>query len=202
MKKITALLLALVLVMGLAACGGSSDPAPKEDPLKVFTEALTLTDPSGATVKTSLEATGYGITLKGEYEVAYNEDGTATVTYEYDQLTEFTEDTPANAEPTYKKSGTATVAADGTVSGDVSAQVASVAGVKLKIDTSKMTYTVSAGMLSATVKAADTAAILGASIAYDVNLTVSLTSNGAVSAITISYTGAQGPVEIVCLYNY
>ena len=203
MKKIIALFLSVVCVIGLVSCGGGATTTPpKEDPLKVFTEALSLADPKSATIETSLESQSFGVTLEGVYEITYNEDGTATVAYEYDQLLEINDDTPDDAELVYQVEGSATIAQNGAVSGDVSDQVAAVAGVKLNIDASKMTYTVSSGLLSATVKAADTAAILGAAISYDVSFTLSLTAEGAVSAITVSYTSAQGPVEIVCLYNY
>ena len=198
MKKIIALLLALSCVFALAAC--KNDAPPAADPIDDFVAAVAVSDPTSASITNSVTSDLLGLTLNGTYDVTYNEDGSATVAYSYDQLAEIDENTTAD-ELLYVVEGTATIAADGTVAGDVSGEVSAVAGVKLNLDKTKMTYSVSAGVLSATVKAADTEAVLGVAIATDVTMTVSI-ANGTVSAVTLAFETTVGAAEIVCVYNY
>ena len=204
MKKIIALLLALVCVISLAACG-EDEPAGGAE-LDAFTAAVAAADPNGARIETSVSSDTFGVTLAGEYDVTYNEDGSATVAYTYEQLRLIADDTTSADGIKETLTGAATVAADGKVTvvegnGTIGAQITAVAGIKLNLDGSKMTYSVSSGMLSATVKAENTASVLGTAIASDVNLVVTV-ANGSVSAITLSYSTQDGAAEIVCLYNY
>ena len=203
MKKIVALLLALVCVVGLAACG---DTTEEQGGLDEFVAAIAAADPTAATLTTAVSSNTFGLTLEGEYTINYNEDGSADVTYAYEQLRQIDENTAVGDSIKQTLTGAATVAADGTVtvtSGDgaVGGQVTAVAGIKLNLDGSKMTYTVSSGMLTATVKAADTSAVLGTAIASDVSLVVTV-AGGMVSAITLVYNTQDGQAEIVCVYNY
>ena len=204
MKKIIALLLALVCVVGLTACG--QETGPDGNDLDEFTAAVAAADPASAELETKVSSTTFGVSLEGVYNIAYNEDGSATVSYTYEQLRLIGDDVAVGDGIKETVEGVATVAADGTVTvtegnGSVGAQITAVAGIKLNLNASKMTYTVSAGMLSATVKAADTAAVFGTAISADVNLVLTV-ANGAVSAITVTYNTADGQAEIVCLYNY
>ena len=198
MKKLIALLLALVCAFALAACGEDEPPAP--DPIDDFVNAVSSSDPTSATITNTVESALLGVTLEGNYQVTYNEDGSATIAYSYDQLNEITDDSTAD-DILYTVEGTATVAANGTVSGDVSGEVAAVAGISLNLDKTKLTYTVSSGVLSATVKAADVEAVLGVKINSDVSLTVSI-ADAKVSALTLAFETTVGDATIVCVYNY
>ena len=118
MKKIIALLLALTCVFALVACG--DDPAPTPDGgdtpnyenLAPFTAAIAASNPASASISVSQIATQFNVTMNGEYDVVYNEDGSATIEYSYDKFNEITDET---TEVTTTVTGTATVAADGTV---------------------------------------------------------------------------------------
>ena len=203
MKKIIALLLALSCVLALSACG---DDGENGNDLEAFTAAVSAADPTDAVLTTKVTSTTFDVTLEGEYNITYNRDGTASVTYSYQQLRLIDDSVSTTDSIMLPVEGAATIAADGTVTtiegdGTVGAQLVAVAGVKLNLSASKMTYSVSAGMLTATIKAADTEAVLGTAVSADVNLVLTV-ANGAVSAITLTYDTTDGQAEIVCLYNY
>ena len=205
MKKIIALLLALTCVFALVACG--DDPAPTPDGgdtpnyenLAPFTAAIAASNPASASISVSQIATQFNVTMNGEYDVVYNEDGSATIEYSYDKFNEITDET---TEVTTTVTGTATVAADGTVTGSVNSTVTAATAIKVALDGAKLgDYTVEAGALIAKVSAADTAAIIGVAISADVTLTITI-ANDKVATMTISYETNLGPAEIVCAYNY
>ena len=205
MKRIIALLLALVCVVGLVACR-DDEPSTGDDALAEFRSAIAAADPVSAGIDVVVSSTVFNETLSGSYDVFYNADGSATVEYSYEQLAIIDENTQVGDSTKETLVGVASVAADGTVTviegvGGVGAQITAVAGVKLNLDGSKMTYTASAGALTATVKAQDTASVLGVAISADVSLVVTV-ANGTVSAITISYSTAEATSKIVCLYYY
>ena len=202
MKKIIAILLSLVCVFGLASCG---EDAPQDAALNAITAAISAADPTGAVLETKITSKTFGISLEGEYTISFGEDGTATVSYTYDQLNLIGAGT-SGTNITAPVEGVATIAKDGTVTvvegeGSVGAQITAVAGVKLNLDATKMTYSISSGVLSATVKAQDTRSVFGIDIEADVGLVVS-TANGKVSTITLTYVTDEVEAEIVCVYNY
>ena len=89
--------------------------------------------------------------------------------------------------------------ADGTFTGTVSGTAANiVAGVAIDLSSvaSAVQVNESGDVLTVTVPAASTAAVLGMSVSADVTLVISI-SGGAVGQIKMTYTGA----EIVCNYN-
>ena len=121
MKKIIALLLALTCVFALAACGDEPDPTPTPDggdntntyeDLAPFTAAIAASNPASASINVAQTSTQFNVTMNGEYDVVYNEDGSATVEYSYDKYNEITDDT---TEVTTTVTGTATVDKDGNV---------------------------------------------------------------------------------------
>ena len=74
MKKIIALLLALTMVMGLAACGGSAPAAteaPKADAPAAETTATEASVAEAATIKVAAIETGYGAQMWSEVAAAF-----------------------------------------------------------------------------------------------------------------------------------
>ena len=195
MKKIFALLLIACLAMSFVAC---KDKTPEQTPADVsaFTSAIAATNPNGAviTVKTT-DALG---DLNAKYTVAYNADGTATVEYTSEVFNTFSAD---NTEIKSTKTGTVTVAADGSYTGGegMTGNVASIAaGTAIDLTAVAATATINAAgdILTATVPAASTESVLGAAVASDVTLVITI-SAGVVEQVNITYTG----VVIECKYN-
>lgn len=196
MKKFIALLLALTLVFALASC------KPQENAPSVDIETYKT-----AVSNTALKSAHIEITAKNdflpdhpltaEYDVNYKDDGSATVNYTYTVYNEINEDT---TDITTTMSGYATISADGTVTGDVSATVTSAASVNFNLDLSKMAASEDHGILRANVSAANTEAVLGGAIGADVVFTLTV-ANGVVTGATINYTLDGVAYEIVCSYN-
>lgn len=208
MKKIIALILAIACMLCLASCdilfpGNTEKPDDTQKPddshaIPDIQAKIDASAPMGADVAVSFE-TALG-ELNGSYDVAYNEDGSATVNYSYEKFNTFTAGETAT-ELKSVVSGTVTVAADGTVSGDLGAEGLNAVSFKLQLDEGKLTsVAINAGVLSATVKAADTAAVLGVALDYDVQLVVATGTTG-VTYMTVAYTTTYGPVEIVTTYK-
>lgn len=202
MKKIVAFLLMICCVLALAACDDPSDDNnDKVDYSQAISDMQTVIDASAPAVAdiTVVLKSSLG-DLNGSYNVVYNEDGTATVTYSYEKFNSF-EDISGELKSTY--TGTTTVAADGTVT-DSLGGTASVEAITfdVQLDESKLGSVVAgAAALNAKVKAADTKAVLGVEIGYDVDLVISSGKLG-VTSVAISYDSASGPVEIVAVYTY
>ena len=213
MKKILALILVLGCLFIFASCDvlfpseepdtDNTDDTTNETPddsasIPDIQAKIDATAPKGADITVTYN-TALG-TLNGTYNVAYNEDGTATVDYSYEKFNTFT----AGQTSTELKStttGTVTVAADGTVSGNLNAEGLTAVSFNLKLDETKLSgVAINAGILKATVKAADTAAVLGVALDYDVQLVVTTGTNG-VTSLSIGYTTDMGEVEIVTLYK-
>ena len=203
MNKIIAFLLVVCCVFMLAACdGGNKTPDDVVDNSQAISDLQTALDasaPAKADITVVLKSSLGD--LNGSYDVVFNEDGTATVTYSYEKFNSFEDGASSEIKSTY--TGTTTVAADGTVT-DSLGGVASVEAISfnIQLDESKLSsVTAGAGAISAKVKAADTKAILGVEIGYDVDLVISSGKLG-VTSVAISYESASGPVEIVALYTY
>ena len=174
-------------------------PEPDDaEALPTIQEKIDATAPNGAEITVIMKSL-LG-TLTGTYDVTYNEDGTATVDYSYEKFNSFTQD-QTSTELKSTVTGTVTVAADGSVSGDLSADALNAVAYELKLDESKLgELAINAGVLKATVKADDTASVLGVALNYDVQLVVNTGSNG-VTSIVLSYTTNVGEVEVVTLYK-
>ena len=202
MKKIIALILVIGCILSLASCNFINKPSDEQpDDSHAIPDIQAKIDasaPAGADITVSFK-TSLGV-LNGSYDVAYNEDGTATVAYSYEKFNTFTEgETSAELKSTY--TGTVTVSADGTVSGDLGTEGLAAVSFDLHLNESKLSaVSISAGVLTAQVKAADTAAVLGVALDYDVQLAVITGTNG-ITSMTVSYTTALGEVEIVTLYK-
>ena len=191
MKKTILLILTVALcVFALAACQTETNTD-----LNPYQDAVAKTFPSSVRVETSYTDNAYGVELCGVYTVTYNADGTAVVEYEYDKLN------PAGSAELYDKvSGTVTIAADGTVSGSLDANVTAAAKVSLNLDTEKMTYSVDKGILTAQISAANTKSVLGVDLGADAKLDMRLAGE-AIGSYTVNYTTAKGAAKIVCIYS-
>lgn len=223
MKKILALILIVSCIFTLCSCGlfkknddnndndngsnntqtggddnsGSETPAIDVAAIAAIQAKIDASKPVTADITVTLEAALDD--LLSEYNVTYNDDGTATVVYTYEKFNTFDEDSDE-----YKSSysGTVTVGADGAVSGDIGTASVEALTFDINLDTSKLaTAEVVAGVLTATVKAANTASILGVNLGSDASVVVSTNASG-VSFIAISYISAAGPVEIIATYTY
>ena len=198
MKKIIALALAVICVFSLASCKDKDDGT-----LDSFKNAISATTLSSATVEVKQTSDFLpDAPLTANYDVAFAEDGTVTLDFEYTRYIEIGDGAGATTETLH---GFSTIAPNGTVSGDsVSDDIVAAATVSFNLDSSKMTYSTSKNALVADIKAADTAAVLGVAVDCDVKLTLTV-SNGAVVGATISYTKLVGDieaqVEIKCTYN-
>lgn len=223
MKKILALILIIGCILSFAACdmlfpteeqptpdnsGVTETPAEdeKEEPAKpddaeslpAIQDKIDASNPKGAVVTVTFN-TALG-ELVGTYNVDYAEDGSATVNYSYEKFNTFTEG-QASTELKSTVTGTATVAVDGTVSGDLGQDGLNAVSFKLQLDASKLSdVAINAGVLKATVKAENTAEVLGVALAYDVQLVVTTGTNG-VTSMSLAYTATKGEVEIVALYK-
>ena len=202
MKKIIALMLVLSCVFALGSCKRKNkDEAPDIDAeaIATFQAKIDASMPETAivtvTLKSALE------TLESEYNVTYNQDGTATVVYTYEKLNEISD----NASGDYKSvgEGTVTIAADGKIVGSLEgAEALQALTFDLNLDPSKLASgTVSVNILSATVKAENTADVLGVNVGVDANVIVSVGPLG-VASVVVSYNTSAGPVEIVSTYTY
>ena len=205
MKKILALLLVVSSVFALGSCklfkkDTTEDETPKFDAevVAAIQAKIDASAPVSANVTVTLASSLDDV--KGEYNVTYNADGSATVEYYYEKLNSFDENSD---EFKSSFSGTTTVSADGTVTDELGG-TASVEAITfdINLDPAKIyDATVSAGVLNATVKAENAAAVIGVDVKADVNVVVTYGSAG-VTSVAISYVSAAGPVEIVATYNY
>lgn len=200
MKKIIALILAIGCILSLASCnlitGNTPDEPDDSASIPEIQSKVDASAPQGADITVTFK-TALG-DLNGAYDVLYNEDGTATVAYSYEKFNILGEGS-TELKSTY--TGTVTVAADGSVSGDLGTEGLSAVSFELKLDESKLSgVAINAGVLNATVKAEHTEAVLGVALGYDVQLIVATGTTG-VTSMTVSYTTANGEVEIVTLYK-
>ena len=193
MKKIFAVLLIACMALSFAACKDDNTTPPAD--VTAFTAAIAATNPTGAiiTVKTT---TAIG-DLNARYTVAYNAEGGATVNYEYEMFNEFDPADP-DAETKSTVSGTATLAADGTYTGDATGSVVVTAGTAIDLTAvvDQATVNEAGDILTVVVPAASTESVIGTAVATDVTLVITI-SGGAVEAVTITYTGTV----IECKYN-
>ena len=201
MKKIIALVLVIGCMLSLASCElifGDKKTEEPDDSYAVpdIQAKVDASAPAGAEITVTFKTTLGD--LNGAYDVVYNEDGTATVAYSYEKFNTITETT---TELKTTVEGTVTVAADGSVSGDLGTEGLTAVSFELKLDESKLSsVAINAGVLNAQVKAEHTEAVLGVALAYDAQLVV-VTGTTGVTTMTVSYTTPHGDVEIVTLYK-
>ena len=199
MKKIVALLLALVCVFALASCGGPETPeGPDYSDLEAFKAAITASAPAGAVITVELENT-ISTPLMGTFTVTYGEEN-AVVEYEYDQFLPIDPSAPAESDRE-TVTGTATIDKNGTVTGDLNSTVTAATLLNYNLDGTKMTYIVEAGILSANISAANTESVLGVNIGADVTFTLAI-FEGKVVSVTLNYQAATGAAEITTTYTY
>ena len=130
--------------------------------------------------------------------MTYNEDGTATVVYTYEKFNSLDSEEYKSA-----FSGTTTINADGTLT-TPPAGIAAVEALSfdLNLDPAKLySADLTAGVLSAVVKAENTAAVLGVALGVDAKLVVTVGSLG-VGSVAVSYVTSDGEVEIISTYTY
>ena len=203
MRKIIALVLVIGCVLSLASCGLFVTKEPQQTPddatkLPDIQAKVDAAAPAGADITVAFK-TSLG-ELVGTYDVLYNEDGTASVAYSYEKFNPFTEG-EVNTELKTTVSGNVTVAADGTVNGDLGTEGLTAVSFDLALKADKLSnVSINAGVLIATVKAQDTEAILGVALDYDAQLTVATSAIG-VTSMTVAYQTSLGEIEIVTLYK-
>ena len=203
MKKILAIILVIGCVLSFAACNLFKKDNERTDDasdIPAIQAKIDASAPISAEINVVLKSSLGN--LNGVYNVTYNEDGTAFVSYSYEQFNKF-EEGSSTTELKSTVTGNTTVSADGKVADSIGG-VASVEAVSfdIKLDENKLeSVKIDAGALSAKIKAADTEAVLGVALAYDVDIIITTGSNG-VTAIAISYTTTSGPVEINASYSY
>ena len=195
MKKLLIVLLAFACVFSMAACSGGDGETVS---VAKFKNAVAATRPSSVEITTKLE-TAIG-DLEGEFDIDYNEDGSATIDYDYEKFNELG---AGVTEAKSNVSGTVTLNSDGSYSdgGTLVGNVSTAAGFTLSLDVAKMKNAeVSGNTLTATIEKANTKAVLGVEMPADV--TMVLTKNDtAIVSLVITYTLEAGPVTITCSYQ-
>ena len=198
MKKILSVVLVLTCMFALFSCNfelpfgnGGNDNA--NEGVAAFTAAIENTNASNIIVE-SVVNSELG-ELESRYEIVYNADGSATITYEYEQFNLIGEGADNELVSTF--SGVVTRNADGTYSGDMPAVdlTGVTAGVKLNLAAVEATVNESGDVLTANVAAANTEAGLGSAFSEDVALEMTI-ANGAVKQISLTF--ASGSVN----YSY
>lgn len=207
MKKIIALILIVGTLLAFASCKKNNDdntpPAATTDhsELTAIQSAVDASAPGIADI-TVTHTSDLG-TLTAKYNVVYNKDGSAVVTYTYQQFNAFDPENPAEdiiyTSPEY----VAYIDMDGTVYDDHGNEDALEAVFfEFKLDPSLIAeYTVDAGVLMAKIKSVHTAAVIGTDVGRDVALTIVTGTNG-ITSMSISYTGLEGDVKISTVYSY
>lgn len=193
-KSIVALLLLLCISVGFCACGGDEN---KE--LKAFSSAITATAPTQ--VEGSVEVTTLLGPLTATFTATIAEDGSFTLNYAYDKFNDLA---TGGGDVMSKQEGTVTysngIYSDTSLASKIPAEATA---LKVKLDADKMTYAISndGNVLTATVKAADTEAVLG--VAYEGDVSLVLTQNeGKIVSVMLSYAIENaGNVKVVCNYK-
>ena len=203
MKKIIALLIALACVFALASCTlfapdeGSSAVSDGTATLEDYTAAIAATSPASMTIETTLANKTPAVTLKGNYTVTYQVDGTAAIVGSYEKLNE-----PSQSEFKSVIAVDCEVSSSGKVTGDNVDKTVSAAAVnKIKLDAKKISYEISMGTLNVTISAANTESVLGVKINSDVKLIMRMTNDGKIGSYSINYATANGDASVVCMYN-
>ena len=224
MKKILAILLALTCAVScmfvLSACNDDvctehvdndgdkkcdvcqadmSDPAGTEDKRTAFSAAIAATKPT--TLKVTVKSNSPFGELESVYTTVYSTvDSSFTITYHTKQINDGFE---VDAD-IIEKDGVITCDASGNYSdGTFMGSNPNATGVNANIMSDRLTnYTVSTdgNILTATIAADDTLAVLGVQYAEDVTLV--LTKNeGKIISISLTYGAEANRVKVACVYN-
>ena len=195
MKKFLALLLVCLIAFAAVSCD-EEPTAPSE--FEVFEKAISQTLASNVRVETKM--TIGGEVLESWVETVFHPDGSADITYYIDKID--TDFDGSNADS--NEAVTVTLNKDGTYSdgGAFVGQLGeNVASVKLNLDAAKLDgKTIEGGVLSASVKAENTAQVFGREIGADVNFVLTVSENRVIS-LSMNYTTELGPVEVLATYN-
>ncbi|MBQ8290456.1 MAG: hypothetical protein IJY01_06290 [Clostridia bacterium] len=197
MKKILSAVLLLACICMLFACGS---------PTSSFENALASNDFTKATI-TQVTEDQLG-SLTGTYTVTYNEDGSATIEYSYEQWTDI--NNASATELKTVKTGTITRGADGkyTDGKDFSGSADEIpAGFQLNLESVKEDAKISSDKTTLTVdvSADATADVLGVEFPHDVTIEVVLKDKALdtvkVSFTTTDKTGEEYNHSITCKYE-
>ena len=197
MKKIIALLLMLALAFAMIACG---DDEPTEEELAYqaaiaeYTKAAFVA-PKTLTIVVSTDSV-FGV-LTSKYDVAYAEDGSATIGYSVDKINGLD-----SADEKSTLVGTINVDVNGNYSDGTFAGANPLAsGVKLNLASETVTFTIAGDVLTGTIAAANTEAVLGVAIAADVVLTATKVE-GKIISVALSYVLDGNTTNALCTYTY
>lgn len=199
MKKIIAIVLIVGCLLAMTSCSLFKKPV-NHDSLSAVQSAIDSSAPKSADINVDFD-TALG-TLEGEYDVVYNENGSATVDYSYEKFNNFNTDTAVRDEIKTTYEGTVEVGADGAVSGLDG--VASVEAVTFELNLSPdklLEYTVNAGVFKGKVEAKNTEAVVGVFIDAEVNITITVGAE-RITSVVMTYELSNGSVEITAIYHY
>ncbi len=194
MKKLLSTVLILACLCMLFACN-----AAEADPIDKFSAKVDSADLTKATFTTEY-TTELG-TLQGSYEVAYNEDETATVSYSYEKWNALD-----NPEPKSTVTGTVTRNADGTFEPDSDIQGVPGESFKLKVSALKgdSSVKIDGDVLTAKITASNVKAVLGIEslptgmTSADLEITV---SGSSVKSVKLTFTDGTNTAVITCSYR-
>jgi hypothetical protein len=191
MKKIITILLLALLTFSFASCGEGDGPS-----VDGFVAAVNNANPEAIEI-TIKSATALG-ELSGTYTVTYNEDGSFTIDYVYEKFNDIGEGDDLKSEVT----GKVTCDKNGNYSdgGSLTGKVALAEGAKINLAKVKATISADGNSLTATVKAADTKAVLGVELPSDAELVI-IKSGDAIVSYSIKYSNASGDVTVSCEYK-
>ncbi len=191
MKKILIIMLALTCAFAMFSCGDKSAS------LDGFKKAVDNTAPAVVNVSVEVE-TDLGA-LASNFKTTYAADGSFVIDYSYEQ---FNTSTSGNADDVKSTvTGQVTCDKDGKYSdgGALTGTTTAATGAKLAFNSKKMenvTVSEDGNVLSATVKAANTKAVLGIELASDVTLVVTKAADKVVS-----YSMEYDKTVITCSYQ-
>lgn len=198
MRLLALAMTAITLSLMLVGCGGNgSDGDDGAAPTVTESYEKLLSDlPQSAVMSSEI------ITARGRLEAVYNAVySQSSVSVDYSR-TEFTmiEDGASSEEITSTVTGTAELGADGTQDGNIGTLAAAL--LTRKIALSKISeYDESDGILSFTVKSADSETVFGGTCEYDVSVSITL-KGGVIDTVSLSYESDSGTVRAECKYTY
>ncbi len=180
MKKFLSLVVIIACVCMLFSCSGDATSA--------FEAAIAGVGADTSTTITQVTEDVLG-ELTATYTVTYNDDGSATINYSYEQWKDIT---ASGTEDKTVITGTITRAEDGTYTDgkDFSGSADSIAaGFSLNLEAVKDAAEISSDKttLKVNVAAEDTESVFGFEFSYDVELEIKLKGD-ALDTVTVSYT--------------
>ena len=192
MKKILVVLLALTCAFAMFSCGNSAS-------VKDFNKAIENTNPTAIEVDITSD-TAFGA-LKASFVTTYAEDGSFTVEGFYEKFNAITEGnaedliSAVNVNITCDKDGK--YSDGGSFTGSNPVATGAVLNLNKKIDAD---VSADGNVLTATVKAENTEAVLGIEYAADVELVITV-NDGKVVSYTMKYATDYGYDTIICSYK-